>query len=95
MEDEVDEEEACAGRMDKLVLWETEEWVVPRAHHLFLLSLFLMFVQGDSYPELCAQRTDGGVGFTLLWSATEGADRFPYEFSFFNPSYISPWDEGL
>jgi hypothetical protein len=60
--------------------------------HLFLLSLSLVFVQGDPYPELCAQRT---VGFTLLWSATEGADQFPCEFSSFGPSYISSWDGGL
>jgi hypothetical protein len=34
---------------------------------LFPLSLSLVFVQGDPYPEFCAQRTDRGVGFTLLW----------------------------
>jgi hypothetical protein len=31
MEDGVDEEEARAGRLDRWIPWETEEWVVPRA----------------------------------------------------------------
>jgi hypothetical protein len=31
MEDGIDEEEARAGRMDRWIPWETEEWVVPRA----------------------------------------------------------------
>jgi hypothetical protein len=35
----------------------------------FSLSLSLVFVQGDPF---CAQRTDGDVGFLLLWLATEG-----------------------
>jgi hypothetical protein len=36
---------------------------------VFILSLafFLIpFVKGDSYPELCAQRTDEGEGFPLV-----------------------------
>jgi hypothetical protein len=74
MKDGVDEEEARAGRLDRWIPWETEEWVVPMApdREPFPLSRSLVFVQGDPYPELCAQRADGGLGFTLLRSATEG-----------------------
>jgi hypothetical protein len=31
MDDGVDKEEAWAGRLDRWIPWETEEWVVPRA----------------------------------------------------------------
>ena len=31
MEDEIDEEESRAARLDGWVIWETDEWVVPRA----------------------------------------------------------------
>jgi hypothetical protein len=31
MDDGVDEEEARAGRLDRWIPWETEEWVAPRA----------------------------------------------------------------
>jgi hypothetical protein len=60
---------------DRCIPWETE-WVVPRAHQTEYLSLLfpwsVIFVQGDSYTEFRAQRTDEGERFTWLGAATEG-----------------------
>jgi hypothetical protein len=81
MEDGVDEEEARAGHLDRWIPWETEGSCPGHEIDYLFLFLSLMFVQGDPYPEFCAQRTDGGVGFTLLWSVTG----FIYPF----------WDESL
>jgi hypothetical protein len=68
MDDGVDEEEARAGRLDRWIPLQTEEWVVPRAPSLNTFSLlsFLwsVFVQGDSYSECCAHTVEGG-GFVV------------------------------
>jgi hypothetical protein len=76
MDDGVDEEQAPQGTWtDRFrAKWRNGErrrhWIeylVPR-----VFSLERGFVQGDSYPEFRAQRTNEGGGFTWLRAATEG-----------------------
>jgi len=60
----------------------------------FLCSLSLcqfVFVQGDSYPEFCAQRTAEGDGFHVV--GCEG--RTLAFLCFISESYISLWDESV
>jgi len=59
-------------------------------------SLSFPFVQGDSYPELRAQRIDEGGGFPPHIARRPRASRWLFfSFVIFLVTYISLWDERL
>jgi hypothetical protein len=43
--------------------WDKEREGTASGPTCFVSFLFIPFVKGDSYPELCAQRTNEGEGF--------------------------------
>jgi len=89
VEDGTDEDQARAERMDRLGSggWRHGE----RAEAEFDIFSFLSFVQGDSYPGLCAQRTLRAEDFFCC-----GDDRGPKPVSFFLcviGGHVCLWDE--